>query len=156
MSSRKLRFPLNASRQMKLAALLSPWAAFAAENQPSPPSALSAGTLLQTFLGLAVILALFVGAAWLMRRMNGGRGLIGSNGPLKLVGGIAIGTRERIVVLEVGDTWVVVGIAPGQMRTLHTLPKGDLSVGTADGNGQHRQFGQWLKQFKERRNETPD
>jgi flagellar protein FliO/FliZ len=30
------------------------------------------------------------------------------------------------VLVEVGDTWIVVGLVPGQIRTLHTLPKGEL------------------------------
>jgi flagellar biogenesis protein FliO len=46
--------------------------------------------------------------------------------PLRVVGGLMIGTRERIVLVEIGDTWIVVGLVPGQIRTLHTLPKGDL------------------------------
>jgi flagellar protein FliO/FliZ len=38
-----------------------------------------------------------------------------------------IGNRERIVLVEVADTWIVVGLVPGQIRTLHTLPKGELN-----------------------------
>ncbi len=102
--------------------------------------------MLQTFLGLALVLGLFLGAAWLMRRLNGGPGLLGQNGPMKILGGLSIGTRERIVLVEVADTWLVIGIGPGQMRTLHSLPKGSMPL-PAEGTPQ---FGQWLKHFKER------
>ena len=126
-----------------------PALSFAAE-----PTAVSAGisfsSMLQTFLGLALVLGVFVGAAWLMRRINGG-GLLGQNGPLRVLGGLAIGTRERIVLVEIEDTWLVIGIAPGQIRTLHTLPKGTASPLPAEAANQ---FGAWLKQFKERRNDT--
>ena len=74
---------------------------------------------LQMFLGLALILGLIFGMAWLMRRMGNMRG-IGSNG-LKLLGGISLGQRERAVLVQVGDKQLLIGIAPGQIRTLHEL-----------------------------------
>jgi flagellar protein FliO/FliZ len=46
-----------------------------------------------------------------------------------------IGTRERIVLVEIGDTWIVVGLVPGQIRTLHTLPKGELKPAVAMASG---------------------
>ena len=54
-------------------------------------------------------------------------------GVMKIVGGVALGPRERIVLVEVGETWLVIGIVPGQIRTLHQLPKGssvDLEAAT--------------------------
>ena len=33
-----------------------------------------------------------------------------------------VGQRERVVVVEVGGSWLVLGVAPGQVRALHTLP----------------------------------
>lgn len=104
--------------------------------------------MLQTVLGLALILGLLFLAAYLLRRLNGGRGF-GGNGPLRVVGGLMISTRERIIVVEVGDTWLIVGVGPGQMRTLHTMPKGELSPASAGD----KPFGQWLKQMIERKNE---
>ena len=44
-----------------------------------------------------------------------GRGF-GSSG-MKVVAGLNPGPRERIVVVEVGETWLVIGIVPGQIRT---------------------------------------
>lgn len=105
--------------------------------------------MVQAFFGLLVILGLLALAAYLMRRMNGGRPF--GSGPLKLVGGIAVGNRERIIVVEVGDSWLVVGIAPGQMRTLHTLAKGELP---ADADpGMTVPFSHWLQQMMTRKNE---
>ena len=60
-----------------------------------------------------------------------------------------ISARERILLVEVGESWLVIGIVPGQIKTLHTLPKGELPLPAA-GDGA---FGQWLKQFAERKNE---
>jgi flagellar protein FliO/FliZ len=33
-----------------------------------------------------------------------------------------VGQRERVVVVEIGDDWLVLGVAAGQVRALHTLP----------------------------------
>jgi flagellar protein FliO/FliZ len=42
---------------------------------------------------------------------------------LKVLGAVPIGQRERIVLVEIKDTWLVVGVGPGQIRTLHSLQK---------------------------------
>jgi flagellar protein FliO/FliZ len=34
-----------------------------------------------------------------------------------------LGTRERAVLLQVGDQQLVVGVAPGRVQTLHVLDK---------------------------------
>jgi len=133
---------------LALPALLQPLAAIAAE--PSPPPGVSFATMMQTFAGLALILGLFVGAAWLLRRMNGGKSFAASNGPMRIVSSLPVGARERIILLELEDTWLVVGIAPGEIRTLHTLPRGSLPADSQE-NGQ---FGQWLKQFREHPNDA--
>ncbi|MCP5228394.1 MAG: flagellar biosynthetic protein FliO [Candidatus Accumulibacter sp.] len=114
---------------------------------PEPPG-VSLTTMLQTLFGLAAVIGVLFLAAYLLRRLNGGRGF-GSNGPMRVVGGLMIGTRERIVLVEIGDTWLVVGLVPGQIRTLHTLPKGELATA---GDGE-KPFAQWLKQIAERRHE---
>lgn len=133
-------------------ASLVPFALFSsgvfAQAAAAEQGGISAATMLQTALGLAVVIGVLFLAAYLLRKLNGGRGF-GSNGPLRVVGGLMIGTRERIVLVEVGDTWLVVGLVPGQIRTLHTLPKGELKT-PGDGD---RLFAQWLKQITERRNE---
>lgn len=104
--------------------------------------------MLQMVLGLALIIGLLVLCAYLLRRFGAGRAF-GNTGPLRIVGGLMISPRERIVLIEVGETWLVVGIVPGQIKTLHTLPKGELPAG---GDGESR-FGFWLKQMTERIND---
>ncbi len=86
-----------------------------------PPSAVSSGNIVQIIFSLLLVLAAIVLAAWLFKRMNVARQ--GAGNLLKILGGAAIGQRERIVLVEVNDTWLVVGVGPGQIRTLHTLQK---------------------------------
>ncbi len=99
-------------------------------------------------LGLMLIIGILFAGAYLLRKLNGGRSF-GNTGPLRIVGGLMISPRERIVLVEVGDTWVVVGVVPGQIKTLHTLPKGELPARSDD----EKPFSQWLKQITERKNE---
>ncbi len=142
-------FACFSSRRLGALPLLAPLAAFAAEAPPPPPG-VSFATMMQTLAALALILGLFVGAAWLLRKINGGKAFMDANGPLKVLSAVTVGARERIILVEIENTWLVIGVAPGQVRTLHTQPKGTLPVETADAG----QFGQWLKQFREQRNEA--
>ena len=95
----------------------------AAEEKPAVASVLKDGDvttgLLQTTLGLMLVLALIIGIAWLVKRF--GQVQSGAQGKLKVVGGVSLGTRERVVLLQVGDQQLVLGVAPGQIRTLHVL-----------------------------------
>ena len=111
------------------------WAeAAAAAATAAPPPGVPASAIWQTAFGLLAVIGVLFLAAFLLRRANGGRGF-GASGPLRMVGGLMVGTRERIVVVEIEDTWIVVGLAPGQMRTLHTLPRGELPAASAsDGD----------------------
>lgn len=119
--------------------------AFAADaSAPGIPT----GSYIQAGLALCLIIALLLGTAWLARKVSGGK--MFGQGDMKVVGGIALGPREKIVLVEVGDNWLVIGIVPGQIRTLHTLPKG---ATPPDGASQHADipFATWLKSITERR-----
>jgi len=90
-----------------------------AEPTQKPLSPLGAQSLLETSGGLLLILLLIFGGAWLFRRFGqlplGGRGLV------TILGGAAVGPRERVVLVEVENTRLLLGVAPGQVRTLHLL-----------------------------------
>ena len=127
-----------------LAAL--PGAALAqAAGAPLP----EAGTgLLQVAYGLGVVIAALIGALWLLKRVSAPRGA--AAGALRVIAGAAVGARERVVLVEIGETWLVVGVAPGQVSALHELPRGQLAPPGPAPAG--RDFGAWLKQVMERRN----
>lgn len=116
-----------------------------AETELSP--GIPSSTFFQAFIGLAIIVILLAGTAWIARKMSGGKGF--GQGGLRVIGGVALGPRERLVLVEVGDSWLVVGIVPGQIRTLHTLPKGELPTPASGQQGQV--FAHWLKQMMEKR-----
>jgi len=67
------------------------------------------------------VLGLLYGFFWLLRRFAPGQ--VGAQGVVKVVGGVMLGPRERLVVVEVQDTWLLVGVAAGHVSTLHSLPR---------------------------------
>ncbi|MBL8481156.1 MAG: flagellar biosynthetic protein FliO [Rhodocyclaceae bacterium] len=77
-------------------------------------------SLLQLLAGMAVVLALLFGTLWAIRRLQGTRG---GAGMLRVVSACAVGARERVVVVEVERQRLVLGVAPGSVRLLTTLPQ---------------------------------
>ncbi|WP_300751521.1 flagellar biosynthetic protein FliO [Janthinobacterium sp.] len=113
----------------------------------------SAGSLLQTIFALIFVLALLMGLAWFMKRY--GAKAMGSNAKMRVVSSLSLGGRERVVLIEVGDQWIVVGASPGRVNALATVPRqeGDLPQLAAAQNGPAAaNFSEWLKQTIEKRN----
>ncbi|MCA8316864.1 flagellar biosynthetic protein FliO [Burkholderia multivorans] len=96
----------------------------------SAAPSLGVGAVLQTLVGLAVVIGLVFGCAWLARRFGFQPARRG--GPLKVVSSVAVGAKESATIVEIGDTWLVLGVAPGNVRLLHTLPAGSAAVASTD------------------------
>lgn len=101
-----LSFPLYAAEQQEGARSLS-------------ESPLSAINLLQTIMGLILVLGCVVLLAWLLRRT--GRFHTAANGKMKVIAGLALGTRERIVLIQAGEEQLLLGVTPQQINLLHKL-----------------------------------
>ena len=98
--------------------------AFAAEEAAEKPAgfenpALGVEGIFTTAGGLLLVLLVIVGLAWAFKRYghfpNAGQGVV------KVVGGTSLGPRERVVVVEIDSTRLVLGVAPGQVRALHVM-----------------------------------
>lgn len=138
-------------RLLPVLALAFPALAVAKTTHPAytPPAVLSSANVLQIIFSLLLVLAVVVAIAWLLKRI--GQPLQGTR-QLKIVSGVAVGQRERVVVVEIGDTWLVLGVAPGNVRTLHTLPKNELPPSGSESGDADNKFQSWLKQMMEKRN----
>ena len=132
--------------------------ATSAETIPSLPANLatapanSGAGMLQVFMSLGLVLALLIGVAWALKRF--GPQHISGGAHMRIVGGMSLGGRERVLVLEVGDQWIVIGAAPGRVNALATMPKQDHLAGatqTANGLADEKNFATWLKQIMEKR-----
>ncbi|OIQ93326.1 flagellar protein FliO [mine drainage metagenome] len=103
-------------------------------------------TLVQMLLGLGVVLLLLFVSLYLLKRLTAPRG--SAAGLLRVVAGTAVGTRERVVVLEVDDTWLVLGVTATNITPLTQLPRRQVPPTAASS----KDFGGWLKQVMDRRN----
>ena len=113
----------------------------------------SAGSLLQTIFALVFVLALLIGLAWFMKRY--GPKVMGGNNKMRVVSSLNLGGRERIVLVEVADQWIVVGASPGRINALATMPRqeGELpQLATTQNGPAAANFSEWLKQTIEKRN----
>jgi flagellar protein FliO/FliZ len=117
---------------------------------PPPAAAVSSGSVLQVILSLMLVLAAVFVVGWILKRINLPQQ--GASNALKVISGVAVGQRERIVLVEVNDTWLIVGVAPGQVNALHSMPKGTLPVAPNNTPGDDNKFQGWLKQMMEKRN----
>ena len=89
--------------------------AFAYSSAPASPES----GLLRMTLGLLLVLAVFAGLAWAVKRMM--PKISGNASLIEMKGGLSVGSRERVVVLQVADRLIVVGVAPGHITALANL-----------------------------------
>jgi flagellar protein FliO/FliZ len=90
---------------------------------PSPVEAapaVGASSLLQAGFGMFAVLGLIFLCAWAARRFGLQR--LGGGQFVKVVSSAMVGQRERVVVVEVGATWLVLGVTSSQVNTLHSMP----------------------------------
>jgi flagellar protein FliO/FliZ len=92
---------------------------FAAPATPMTGAPSVVGSLGEVTFALALVLAAVFVAAWLLRRARG----IGSaaRGALDVIADLPLGPKERAVLLRVGKTQLLIGVAPGRVTTLHVL-----------------------------------
>ncbi|TWI08018.1 flagellar biosynthetic protein FliO [Aerolutibacter ruishenii] len=88
-------------------------------DRPAASAPSNAGTAASAVLALLLVVGLILLLAWLAKRMPG---LTGTTHPgLRVLGSVALGPRDRVVLVEVGQTQLLVGVGAGGPRTLHTL-----------------------------------
>lgn len=124
----------------------------------APPSSALAGSLgtsvgtsgLAAFGKMAFALLVIIGiiflVAWLVRRIGPVAGSAGQH--LKVIATKAVGTRERVVIVEVEGAWLVLGVTGGGISKLHELPPVKTAAPPASpiGNTFARRFAAALKQ----------
>jgi len=96
-----------------------------AETAARAPDTLA--TVLTLGLGLLAVIAIIYGCAWLIRRMTGMTGM--NNNAIRVVSVMAIGTRERIALVEVGGQQILLGVTPSAIRTLQVFEEPVVDAG---------------------------
>ncbi|KAA0014471.1 flagellar biosynthetic protein FliO [Billgrantia pellis] len=77
-------------------------------------------TLGKTAAALALVIVIILVCTALLRRWGPQRRVAG--GHLQIVASTPLGNRERLVIVEVEGTWLVLGVGNGQIGKLHELP----------------------------------
>nr|WP_236675635.1 flagellar biosynthetic protein FliO [Pseudomonas mediterranea] len=89
-----------------------------------------AGQLVQLVLGLLLVLGVIFLLAWLLRRVQQA-GPTGKGQVIDIVGSRALGPRDRLVLVQVGNEQILLGLSPGTITALHVL-KEPVQVPTTD------------------------
>jgi len=87
--------------------------------KPASMTSFSIMNMLNMVMGLAVVIALILGLAWVLKKY--GRLPSQNMVDMKVLGGLSLGTREKAILIEVENTRLLVGVTPGQIQTLHVL-----------------------------------
>ncbi len=112
------------SRYLLFFIIIVPFQVIAETGKPSytpPPTVISTESTLQMMGGLLLVLAFIGGITWLLRRFS----LIPTTaaGIVKVIAATGVGQRERVVVVEIESTWLVLGVASGRISKLHAMTK---------------------------------
>ena len=70
-------------------------------------------------MGLVIVLGVFFLCVWGMRKLSG----INVSGAekMRMIGGLSLGMREKVILLQVGQKQLVLGVTPGRIDTLLVL-----------------------------------
>lgn len=86
----------------------------------------SSADIAQWSIGLLVVLGVFFLCIWGVHKFGGLHA--SGEGKMRVVGGLSLGMREKVILLQVGKKQLVLGVTPGRIQTLHVLEGDDCLV----------------------------
>ena len=81
------------------------------------------GGTMEITITLLIVVGFLAGLAWFAKRVRGGFSR-GGGARIQVLGTQALGPKERAVLVRVGDTDILVGVAANNVNTLHVFPAG--------------------------------
>jgi flagellar protein FliO/FliZ len=105
--------------------LIAPGVVLGAEGLSAPGAGgpnlpVNSSLYVDIILALAVVVAIIVGGAWLVRR-TGISPVGGAQVQVRVLGAVSVGQRERVVLVQVGSSQVLLGVTAGQISALQPL-----------------------------------
>ncbi len=85
----------------------------------SPPAQLNGGDIANLGVSLGIVVAAIVGLGWLYSRSKLGVGA--GNGVINIVATRPLGPKERVLLLEIADKQLLVGMTATNVQTLHVF-----------------------------------
>jgi len=74
-------------------------------------------------VGLLMVLSVFFLCVWGVRKLSGLT--VSGAEKMRVVGGLSLGLREKVILLQVGKKQLILGVTPGRIETLHVLEGDD-------------------------------
>jgi len=111
------------------------------------------------FLGLTAVVVLIFVLAWLTRKMKLVQNFA-SGYQIKNLASLSLTSREKICLIEVGDKQMLVGVAPGNINSLHVFENKIEIDGDSDIDASNNPFSKHLKRalgtavIKDRKNKN--
>ena len=93
----------------------------AADHVGESASAINMVDYFKVLFGLVFVIALFLGSTFLFKRY--GNASMTGRGQMRLVDGLHLGNKERLVLVELNDKQILLSITPGQINKLDTIDK---------------------------------
>lgn len=121
--------------------LLLPFRALAQEAE-APKAEVDAPTgagthLFNVALGLVLIVILILVLAWFLRRF--GQGGAFNSKSMKILATLPLGTRERLLVVDVGGQQILLGVTPSEITSLHVFETPVIDPDQAGGSSEFSQ-----------------
>lgn len=89
-----------------------------AQSDTNTQSLSNPSSILSIFLSLLFVVAIIFALAWLMRRFNVTQA---GNGQMRTVASLVAGTKEKVIVIEVGEKQYLLGVTSQQINLIDTL-----------------------------------
>jgi len=115
----------------------------------APASPLSVGSVAQLTVSLAAIVALIFAVSWIVKRLK--LGTPRGRGDIAVIDELALGPRERVVLVRVGDAQVLLGVGAGGVVGLTPLEKPVALKAASEGTA----FADRLREFMKRPGGSP-
>jgi len=133
--------------RFKIISILSMLALCGASHATDVTDSPASVNLMKITLSLLLIVGLMIGFAVLAKKFGLNRIQSGPF-PVKVIGAISIGTNQRLMVIEVGEEWLLLGVTPQQITTITSMPRQEMPAAGVPG----QQFSSWMQSALEKYN----
>ena len=100
---------------------------------------------LKVVISLAIVLLIFYAGVTLFKKYMGGN--YKANSSIKVIGGLSIGHKEKLVLVEAGNVNLLLGVSSAGVNKLHCFSDQELSCDVEQENTKTASFNQHLNEF---------
>jgi len=101
--------------------ILPSFAAEAVESEPGPTSIIGTESITQMIWALLVVVLIIVGLSYVLRKLNMVQGNV--TGAMKIIGGLALNSKDRLLLVQIGEEQILISASPGRISKVHQLSK---------------------------------